>query len=201
VTTESSPKPFASQAAFQKWLHSNHAKSDGMWLKFYKKDSGVTTIVYAEAVDVALCYGWIDGQSKSIDERCYMQRFTPRRARSPWSKINRDKVARLVEEGRMHAAGLAEVARAKSDGRWDAAYDSPKTMTLPSDSLAELDRPKHKKGKAFMATLPRAQTYGIAFRLHHAKKPETRAKRIAEYIEKLDRGEPPLPYPPGRKKR
>jgi uncharacterized protein YdeI (YjbR/CyaY-like superfamily) len=198
VTTERSPKPFRSQAAFQTWLHANHASSDGLWMKFYKKASGRTTIVYAEAVDVALCYGWIDGQSKSLDERCYMQRFTPRRTRSPWSKINRDKVARLVAEGRMHAAGLAEVERAKADGRWDAAYDSPNTMTLPDDFVGELERPKHRKAKAFLATLPRSQTYGIAYRLQSAKKPETRAKRIAEYIGKLDRGEPPIPPPPGR---
>jgi uncharacterized protein YdeI (YjbR/CyaY-like superfamily) len=187
VTTERSPKPFSSQKAFQTWLHENHTSSDGLWLKFYKKATGVTTIVYAEAVDVALCYGWIDGQSKSIDERCYMQRFTPRRTRSPWSKINREKVARLVSEGRMQAAGLAEVERAKADGRWEAAYESPSRIAVPPDLQAELDaRPR---AKAFFATLSSTNRYAILYRLHDAKRPETRARRLEQFVALLERRE------------
>jgi uncharacterized protein YdeI (YjbR/CyaY-like superfamily) len=174
---------FETPKEWRKWLHANHAKSNGVWLRFYKKGAGKKSVVYAEALDEALCYGWIDGQSKRLDDEAYVQRFTPRRAKSIWSKRNRDHVARLEKEGRMHDAGRAEVERAKADGRWDAAYDSPSNMELPEDFVKALA--KNKKAKAFLATLNRANTYAIAFRLHHAKKPETRARRIETFIAKL----------------
>ncbi len=179
---------FETPKEWRKWLHENHAKVPGVWLRFYKKGSGTKSVVYAEALDEALCYGWIDGQSKRLDDEAYLQRFTPRRAKSIWSKRNRDHVARLEEEGRMHAAGRAEVERAKADGRWDAAYDSPSNMELPGDFVKALA--KNKKAKAFLATLGRKNTYAIAFRLHHAKKPETRQRRIETFIAKLAEGKP-----------
>lgn len=179
---------FETPKEWRKWLHANHTKSDGVWLRFYKKGSGKRSVVYAEALDEALSYGWIDGQVRRLDDEAYVQRFTPRRARSIWSKRNREHVARLEKEGRMHDAGRAEVERAKADGRWDAAYDSPSKMELPEDFVKALA--KNAKAKAFLATLSRANTYAIAFRLHHAKRPETRARRIAAFIAKLAEREP-----------
>ncbi|HEX2265389.1 MAG TPA: hypothetical protein VHH14_03815, partial [Solirubrobacterales bacterium] len=125
--------PFASRDAWAAWLEEQHAASDGLWLKFAKKGSGLDTVTYAEAVEVALCYGWIDGQVRKFDEDYYLQRFTPRRARSRWSKINRQKATELIERGEMKPAGLREVERARADGRWDAAYDAPSTATVPED--------------------------------------------------------------------
>ena len=181
---------FESPDQFRKWLHTNHAKSTGIWLRFFKKASGKKTFAYAQALDEALCYGWIDGQARPGDADSYLQRFTPRRAKSKWSKRNRDHVARLEKEGRMKPAGLREVERAKADGRWDAAYDSPSSMTLPADFVAELGKKKYAKAKKFLESLPKANKYMIAYRLQDAKKPETRAKRMAEYLERLSRGEP-----------
>ena len=179
---------FPSTKAFETWLRKNHDKAAGVWIQFYKKGSGVRSITYAEALDVALCHGWIDGQLKRLDDRAYLQRFTPRSARSIWSKRNRDHVARLIREGRMQPAGLREVERAKKDGRWDAAYDSPKNARLPDDFLAALDA--NAKAKRFFATLDKRNAYAITFRLHHAKKAETRARRIAKFVERLAAGEP-----------
>jgi uncharacterized protein YdeI (YjbR/CyaY-like superfamily) len=172
---------------WQAWLSRNHARSDGVWLRFFRKASGTPSVTYAEALDVALCYGWIDSQGKSHDETSYLQKFTPRRARSPWSKINREHVARLQVEGRMQPAGLAEVERAKSDGRWDAAYDSPSAMTVPEDFTRALNR--NRTAKRFFETLNRRNTYAIAYRLQSAKRPETREKRIREFIGMLARHE------------
>ena len=176
-TAERPTKPFKSQAAFDAWLAKHHAKADGIWLQYFKKASGRLTITYAEALDVALCYGWIDGQRKSLDAESFLQLYTPRRKRSLWSKINKGHVARLIESGRMQPAGLAEVERAKADGRWDQAYGNAKDIAIPADFLRALA--KNKKARAFFATLNKANTYAIAWRLATAKKPETRARRMA----------------------
>lgn len=178
---------FTDSKAFERWLKIHHTKSDGIWLKFYKKASGKKTVVYKEALDVALSYGWIDSQLKSLDTESYIQRFTPRRKKSMWSQVNREHVARLIAEGRMHAAGLAEVARAKSDGRWDAAYGSSKTMMAPPDFKRALLR--SPRAKAFYATLNRANTYAILWRIHTAKNPAAREKCIVRMIHMLEKGE------------
>ena len=148
--------------------------------------SGIPSINYAQALEIALCYGWIDGQANSIDEEWYSQRFTPRRARSIWSKRNRDIVARLIREGRMQSAGQAEIDRAKADGRWDAAYDSPANSTVPPDLAAALR--KSPKAKRFFEALDGQNRYAILYRLATAKKPETRAKRLATFVEMLRQG-------------
>ena len=179
-------RAFRSPTEWKRWLHREHATTKAVWVRFFKKGTGIKSITYAEALDEALCYGWIDGQARRFDEQSYLQRFTPRRQRSPWSKINRDHVARLTREKRMQPAGLAEVDRAKKDGRWDAAYDSFGTASPPDDFTAALAR--NKKAKAFFATLSRQNVYAIYFRLHHAKKAETRAKRVAQFIEMLAEG-------------
>ena len=176
-----SPKEWAS------WLAKNHAKSSGIWLRLFKKDSGVATVTYAEALDEALCYGWIDGQLDKYDEKSWLRKFSPRRPQSIWSKRNIEHVNRLTECGKMKPAGLKEVEAAKADGRWGRAYDSPSAMQVPDDFLKELA--KDKKAKAFFETLNKANTYAIAWRLQTAKKPETRAKRMQAILEMLKRGE------------
>ena len=177
--------PFATAAAFERWLAKHHAKAKVVWIKYAKKGSGEASITWTEAVDVVLCYGWIDGQSKSIDEHHYLQRFTPRGAASKWSKINRDRVARLIEAGRMRPAGLAEVDRAKADGRWDAAYDSPKTVPVPDDLVRALAR--RAKAKAAFAKLDATNRYAILHRLQLVK-PAARARRIETYVAMLEAG-------------
>ncbi len=179
--------PFASSAEWAAWLEQNHAVSKGIWLQMYKKGSGIASVNYAQALDVALCYGWIDGQLKSIDELSYMQRFTPRRPRSIWSKRNIENIARLAKEGRMKPAGLKEAEAAKADGRWDIAYDGQATMELPSDFLELLS--KNKKAFEFYEALNKANKYAIAWRIQTAKRPETREKRIKDILEMLDREE------------
>ena len=169
------------------WLEENHASSPGVWMRIAKKGSGLKSATYDEALEVALCYGWIDGQKKTYDERSFLQKFTRRGARSLWSKINRGKVEKLIESGRMRPPGLAEVERAKQDGRWELAYDSYRTMTVPDDLQAALDA--HPKAKEFFATLDRTNRYGVLFRVQTAKKPETRAKRIRDLVAMLERGE------------
>jgi uncharacterized protein YdeI (YjbR/CyaY-like superfamily) len=183
----SDPVPFTDQAAWRAWLAENHAASDGVWIKFAKKGSGIPTVVYAEAVEESLIHGWIDGQVKRVDDDFYMQRFTPRRAQSRWSKINRAKAEKLIAEGRMHPAGLAEVERANADGRWDRAYDSPTTATVPDDLQAALDA-SPAAAKLF-AELDGNNRYAILHRLQNVKRPETRVRKIAEYVEMLARGE------------
>lgn len=178
---------FRTSEAFETWLVKNHNNSTGLWLKFFKKDSGIKTISYAEALDVALCYGWIDGQKKAYDEQAYLQKFCPRREKSIWSKINIGHVERLINEGRMRAGGLKAVEKAKADGSWDKAYDSPSKMTIPEDFLKELS--KNKKAEEFFQTLNKTNLFSIGFRLQTAKKQETREKRLKEIIEKLTRGE------------
>ena len=178
---------FADQQAWATWLAENHTTSTGLWLQLAKKASGLTSVSYAEALDVALCYGWIDGQKQSYDEDSWLQKFTPRGAKSIWSKINREKVAQLIERGLMQPAGLAAVESAKQDGRWDAAYDSARTMTVPDDFQAALDQ--NAPTAAFFATLNSANRYAMLWRIQTAKKAETRTKRIEQFIQMLENKE------------
>jgi uncharacterized protein YdeI (YjbR/CyaY-like superfamily) len=178
---------FASQAEWEAWLDAEHAGSDGVWLRFAKKGSGAASVVYAEALDVALCYGWIDSQVARYDERFYLQKFTPRRSRSKWSRINRDKIEALTKDGRMRPAGLEQVELAKADGRWDAAYASPANAEVPDDLQAALDA--SPKAAELFATLTQANRYAIIYRLEDAKKPETRARRLETFVGMLERGE------------
>lgn len=179
----------ASAAAFERWLEKHHADTDeGVWLVLVKKKAATAkSLTYVQAVETALCFGWIDGQGKGRDDVSSLQRFTPRRKRSVWSKINVERAERLIAEGRMRPAGLAEIERAKADGRWASAYDPPSTAEVPEDFLAELE--KHPKAKAFFATLNKRNTFPVVHRLQTAAKPETRAKRLAAMIEMFERGE------------
>ena len=179
--------PFASPAEWEKWLEDNHAVSDGVWIKIAKKGSGVESVRYPEVLESALCFGWIDGRREALDDRHFLQRFTPRRPRSRWSRINREKAERLIADGRMRAAGVLEVERAQADGRWQAAYDGQKSITVPEDLQRELDaRPT---AKAFFAELSSQNRYAILYRLQEAKKPETRARRLAKFVAMLEAGE------------
>ena len=179
--------PFKSAADFRKWLAANHDQVDGLWLRFFKAKSGTPSITYAQALDQALCYGWIDGQAQPCDADSWLQKFTPRRARSGWSKRNTLHVERLIKGGFMTNAGLAAVEAAKADGRWQAAYDSPRNATPPQDFLKALR--KNKKAKAFFETLNRANVYAIVYRLQTAKKSETRERRFQNILAMLTRGE------------
>jgi len=178
---------FASDAEWEAWLDAEHAASDGVWLKFAKKGSGVETVVYAEALDVALCYGWIDSQVSRLDERFYLQKFTPRRARSKWSQINREKIEALTKQGRMKPAGLEQVELAKADGRWDAAYASPANVEVPDDLQAALDA--SLEAAEFWAGLNKSNRFAILYQLQDAKKPETRARRLEKFVGILERRE------------
>ena len=179
--------PFANKKKWADWLDRQHEKSTGVWLKIAKKESGIPSITYEEALDVALCYGWIDGQKKGFDEQYWLQKFTRRGPKSIWSKVNTGKVERLIASGEMKPAGLKAVEAAKADGRWDAAYASQKNIGVPDDFQAALDR--NEKAKAFFASLKSAERYSFLFRIHHAKKVETRARKIQQFIEMLERGE------------
>lgn len=188
TTAKNTPvKPFATQQKWREWLEKNHATADGIWLRIFKKDSGKKTVTHQEALDEALCFGWIDGQRNSHDEISFLQKFTPRRSRSIWSKRNRENVERLIKEKRMTPAGLSEIERAKKDGRLDAAYDSPANMEVPADFLKELK--KNKKAYEFFKTLNKTNKFAIAFRLHTAKRPETRERRMKSFLEMLENGE------------
>lgn len=175
---------FRHQQAWAAWLDKNHAASPGVWLRLAKKASAVPSVSYSEAIDAALCYGWIDGQKKSHSEHTWLQKFTPRGKRSIWSKINRQKALTLIKSGRMKPAGLREIERAKKDGRWRAAYDSQSRATAPDDFQAALDR--NKRAKTFFATLNGRNRYAVLFRIHTAKKAETRAKRIQQFVKMLE---------------
>jgi uncharacterized protein YdeI (YjbR/CyaY-like superfamily) len=177
---------FEDSGAFTEWLDAHHGDSPGVWLRLARKGAALRSLTYAEALDVALCYGWIDSQKKSFDEESWLQKFGPRGAKSLWSRINRDKVEALMAAGRMRAAGIAAVEAAKADGRWDAAYDSQRNATVPDDFQAELDRSPAARG--FFATLDGANRYAILFRIQTAK-PEARAGRIAKLVAMLERGE------------
>ncbi|WP_129285535.1 YdeI/OmpD-associated family protein [Streptomyces sp. GZWMJZ-114] len=182
---------FATRAAWEEWLEQHHAVAPGVWLRIPKKGSGLVGVDYATALESALCFGWIDGHKKKLDERHWLQRFSPRRPTSKWSQVNRDKVARLVEEGRMRASGLAEVERAKADGRWAAAYASPSKAVVPDDLRAALDAVP--AAAAFFATLDSGNRYAILYRVEDAKRPQTRASRIEKFVAMLAEGRKPRP--------
>ena len=177
---------FKNARAFETWLKKNHGASEGLWLKIAKRGAKEPGVTYPEAVEIALCWGWIDGQKKGLDEAHFLQRFTPRRARSIWSKINVDKVAALIEAGRMQAPGYAQIGAAKADGRWAKAYDGARTSAVPEDLMAVLE--VEPRAKAFFATIDAANRYAVLWRIQTAVKPETRAKRIAQLVEMLARG-------------
>jgi uncharacterized protein YdeI (YjbR/CyaY-like superfamily) len=178
---------FESGEAWESWLATEHASSAGVWLKIAKKGSGAQTISYADALAVALCFGWIDGQKGKLDDDFWLQRFTPRKPGSRWSRINTDRAAELIESGRMRPPGQAEVDRARADGRWAAAYASQSTITMPDDLAAELGR--NDGARAFFETLNSANRYAILYRVTTARRPETRAQRIATYVAMLARHE------------
>lgn len=178
---------FASTAAWELWLADNHVASEGVWIRIAKKDVDVASVRYPEVLECALCFGWIDGRREALDAQHFLQRFTPRRSRSRWSKINREKAEQLIAQERMRPAGLAEVERAKADGRWAAAYAGQRSSTVPEDLQRELDaRPE---AKAFFASLSSQNRYAIVYRLGDAKKAETRARRLAKFIAMLEAGE------------
>jgi uncharacterized protein YdeI (YjbR/CyaY-like superfamily) len=178
---------FTSSGDFRSWLAKNHGQSDGILLRIYKKDSGVSTVTYAEALDQALCFGWIDGQKRPNDKQSWLQKFTPRRPKSGWSKNNTRHAERLIKTGVVAPSGLKEIKAAKADGRWKAAYESSANAVVPDDFLKELAR--NKKANAFFETLNKTNLYSIAYRLRTAKTPETKQKRTQAIIEKLARGE------------
>lgn len=177
----------ATAAKFEAWLKQNHEKVDGIWLAIAKKASAKKSVSYVEAVEISLCWGWIDGQKKKMDDDYSLQRFTPRRARSPWSQINVNRVAALTEAKRMQPSGIAEVERAKADGRWDRAYGGQANMPVPEDLAAALK--KNKVAAANFETTTKTNRYGILYRIQDAKKPETRAARIEKFVAMLERGE------------
>ena len=174
---------FPSQQAWETWLAEQHATSSGVWVKIAKSCTGIDTVSYAEAVDVALCYGWIDSLMRRFDDQYHVQRLTPRRAKSKWSKINRRKAEEFIAAGSMHPAGLREVERAKADGRWEAAYDSPRTAEVPADFQRALDA--DPVAAEFFATLDRANRYAILYRINDAKRPQTRERRIEQFVAML----------------
>jgi uncharacterized protein YdeI (YjbR/CyaY-like superfamily) len=178
---------FKTQKEWAGWLRENHAASPGLWLRLAKRASGLASVTYDEAVETALCYGWIDGQKKGYDDSSWLQKFTPRGPRSIWSKINREKAERLIKSGQMRAPGLKAIERARQNGQWDGAYDSPGRAAVPEDFQAALDR--NAKAKNFFATLDSANRYAILFRIQTAKKAETRARRIQQFVDMLARNE------------
>jgi len=175
-------RAFASREEWETWLEANHTSADGVWILFPKKGTGLPTVDLVEAIEVALCFGWIDGQRKGLDETHYRQKFTPRRARSKWSQINVGRCERLIADGRMQPAGHAQVDAAKADGRWDAAYAPASTIEVPEDLRAALEAAG--VSEAF-AALKSQDRYSILFNVHDAKRPETRARRIAKFTEQL----------------
>ncbi|WP_342620527.1 YdeI/OmpD-associated family protein [Rhodoferax sp. GW822-FHT02A01] len=186
-TTADTPTLFKSARAFETWLKQHHATSPGLWLKIAKRGADSASVTYLEAVEIALCWGWIDSQKKGLDEQYFLQRFSPRRARSVWSKVNIEKVEALIKAGRMQAPGLAQAEAAKADGRWAQAYDGARTAVVPDDLMAALDAAP--KAKAFFSTINAANRYAILWRIQTAVKTETRARRIAQLVEMLARGE------------
>jgi uncharacterized protein YdeI (YjbR/CyaY-like superfamily) len=173
--------------AFRQWIEENQHLSPGIWLVIAKKLSGQTTVTYAEALDIALAYGWIDGQTRSVDEATYLQRFTPRRQKSPWSLRNVGIAEAMIADGRMKPRGLAEVKRARADGRWERAYQGPKNAEPHPDFLAALEQ--NPRAAEFFASLNSQNRYAVYYRIQDAKRPETRARRIADFIDRLSRGE------------
>jgi uncharacterized protein YdeI (YjbR/CyaY-like superfamily) len=178
---------FAGPAELEAWLEQNGAGSGGVWLKIAKKGAAEPSITYAEALELALCFGWIDSQKRGLDEEHFLQRFTPRRPRGRWSKINREKAEALLEAGAVRPAGLVEVEAAKADGRWEAAYEGARTAKVPEDLQRELDA--NPRAAGFFAELDGANRYAILYRLDEAKKPETRERRLRKFVAMLERGE------------
>jgi uncharacterized protein YdeI (YjbR/CyaY-like superfamily) len=178
---------FPSVRGWARWLSVNHAQCDGVWLRFFKKASAVPSVTYAEALEEALCYGWIDGQAKKYDADSYLQKFTPRRKRSVWSKLNVARALKLIEAGRMRPTGLHQIEAARQDGRWEDAYDSPSRSTVPDDLQAALE--KNKKARAFFDTLNKTNRYAITWRLQTARKPETRERRLKVIVAMLAKGD------------
>jgi uncharacterized protein YdeI (YjbR/CyaY-like superfamily) len=178
---------FKDSTLWSEWLEKNHVAIQGVWVKFYKKHSKVQSISYAEAVEVGLCFGWIDSQMKPFDENSYLQKFTPRRSKSIWSKINTQRIERLIKEGKMRPSGMAQVEMAKADGRWEKAYNSLSTMEIPEDFLKALEM--DKKAKSYFEKLNKSNVYAIVWRLQTAKKPETRDRRMKAILEMLSKGE------------
>jgi uncharacterized protein YdeI (YjbR/CyaY-like superfamily) len=176
----------ASEADWEQWLEDHHAASRGVWLKFAKRGASATTVSHREALEVAICFGWIDGQARRMDETYYLQRFTPRASHSKWSQVNREKAERLIAAGRMRDAGHAHVASAQADGRWEAAYDPPSRATVSDDLQQALDA--EPAARAFFETLTGMRRYAFLYRLHHVKTPQARQRRIAGYIELLREG-------------
>lgn len=186
LPTDLPVRHFRSAAAWEAWL-GRHPGAAGMWLKIAKRDSGIPSVSYAEALDVALCHGWIDGLRKSLDARFFLQRFTPRKPRSLWSRINVDKATRLIEAGRMQPAGMRQVDAAKADGRWQAAYESASRMEVPPVLAALLAR--NRKAMAFFEQLDKTNRYAFCWRVHTAVKPETKQARAQKFVAMLARGE------------
>lgn len=176
----------ADRRAWRGWLEANHSAVSAIWLKFAKKDSPISTVTYAEAIEEALCYGWIDGQARGHDEHFYLQRFTPRRARSKWSQNNRQKATRLLEEGRMRPAGLAQIEAAKKDGRWGAAYPAQSRAAVPDDFQRALD--ENAEAREFFGALTGSARYAFLYRLHNVSTPAARSRRIRNYIDLLSAG-------------
>src|SRR4051794_30676762 len=178
---------FADADELEAWLEENHRSSQGVWLKIAKKGAPEPSVTYREALELALCFGWIDSQKRGLDETHFMQRFTPRRPRGRWSRINRDKAQAMIAAGAMRPAGLAEVEAAKADGRWEAAYEGQRTATVPDDLQRELDA--NPAARASFAALDGANRYAILYRLNDARKPETRERRLRKFVAMLERGE------------
>ena len=177
---------FESPQKWEAWLEENHATSEGLWIKFAKKGSGIASISHQEALDAALCFGWIDGQTASFDDRFWLQRFTPRGPKSKWSEINRERVNDLIAQGKVRPRGLAEVEAAQRDGRWEAAYAGQRTITVPDDLQRKLD--ENPQARDFFAGLDSKNRYAILYRIQDAKKPETRARRIDKFVAMLNEG-------------
>jgi len=193
--TPSGIKEFRSEQAFEAWLAKNHDRASELWIRIYKKSSGVPTVTPAQAIDVVLCWGWIDGQRKGYDEQSFLQRYSPRRAKSIWSEINRDNVARLIKAKRMTPHGLRHVEAAKADGRWAAAYKGSRTMTMPADLMRAIEA--DPKAAATFAKLDKQNLYSLAFRLGNLKTAAGREKKITAFVQMLRRGEAIYPIKPG----
>jgi uncharacterized protein YdeI (YjbR/CyaY-like superfamily) len=178
---------FAVPADLESWLEDNHAESDGAWLKIAKKGADEPSVTYAEALELALCFGWIDSQKRGHDDQHFLQRFTPRRPRGRWSKINREKAEALIAAGAVRPAGMAEIEAAQADGRWEAAYEGQRTAKVPDDLRAELDA--NPAAREFFEGLDSANRYAVIYRLDEAKKPETRERRLRKFVAMLERGE------------
>ncbi len=192
-------RSFRTERAFETWLAANHARETELWLKIHKKDSGMPTVTYAQALDVALCWGWIDGIRKGFDDRSFLQRFTPRKPKSVWSQINREHVGRLIASKRMTPHGQRHVDAAKADGRWDAAYApirNSTVATLPDDLRAAIEA--NARAKKMVASLGRQNLFALTFRTNNMKTPAGRAKKIAALVAMLERGETIVPEPPAK---